>query len=398
MRVYRLLLIIGLLLWLGLTLALNASAPPEILPLFTLRFSSSAALAWLLSGAGLLLLALRAALPRRSAGTEWVSRFEGLAAYLNEGVVVCGKDGRARWHNDAGRELLLEGDTLAENVGELLRRAQSSGKVTIQMLPLREGLRFSVQALPLDHHTFALICRPLQSASGQGAFYENFIRRIVHDMRNPLAAIIGHAANMRQSPGVEPESWRKSAATIEDEAQRLARLVDSLLFDARLAYVPLELQRLDVADVLEEALYAHDEQAQRQGKSLQLEAPPGAMPLEGDRDLLVRAFENLIDNSLKYSGENGRLVVRLSDQPNLIVIQFSDNGEGIPPEYLPDRIFEPLVRARAHGSGSGLGLSIVRKIIEMHGGTISAQSRLGEGTTMTVRLPKPSERVTGNEV
>ncbi len=393
---YRLLLIIGLLLWLGLTLLLNAFAPPEVLPLFTLRFSSAFSLAWLLSGAGIGLLALRAALPRRSAGDEWVARFEGLAAYLNEGVVVCSGRGRVRWHNDAARELLLEGDTLVSNAGELLKRAQSSGKVAIQTLPLREGLRFSVQALPLDRQNFAVICRPMQSASGQGAFYENFIRRIVHDMRNPLAAIIGHAANMRQSPTVEPDGWRKSAGTIEDEAQRLARLVDSLLFDARLAYVPLELQRLDVADVLEEALYAHDEQAQNQGKSLQLETPPGAMPLEGDRDLLVRAFENLIDNSLKYSGEQGKLLVRLSDLPNMVVIQFSDNGEGIPPEYLPDRIFEPLVRARSHGSGSGLGLSIVRKIIEMHGGTISAQSKLGEGTTMTVRLPKPSERVMSN--
>ncbi|PJF24117.1 MAG: hypothetical protein CUN53_19450, partial [Phototrophicales bacterium] len=174
-------------------------------------------------------------------------------------------------------------------------------------------------------------------------------------MRNPLAAIIGHAANLRQSVAVEPENWRKSAVTIEDEAQRLARLVDSMLFDARLAYVPLALGMLDLADVLEEALYAHDERAQRDGKSLEMDAPPGSMPLEGDRDLLVRAFENLIDNGLKYSGADGRVSIRLEAQPSQYVIQFVDNGEGIPAEYLPDRIFEPLVRARSHGSGSGLG-------------------------------------------
>jgi signal transduction histidine kinase len=163
-----------------------------------------------------------------------------------------------------------------------------------------------------------------------------------------------------------------------------------MLFDARLAYVPLEMQSLDLADVLEEALYAHDERAEREGKSLAMDTPTVPMRLEADRDLLTRAFENLIDNSLKYSGEGGRLHIRLQSQPNVYLIEFADNGEGIPPEYLPDRIFEPLVRARSHGSGSGLGLSVARKIFEIHGGTITVQSQIGIGTTMTVRLPRPS--------
>jgi signal transduction histidine kinase len=164
-----------------------------------------------------------------------------------------------------------------------------------------------------------------------------------------------------------------------------------MLFDARLAYVPLEIRQHDLADILEEALFAHEERAHQAGKAMEMDVPPSPMPLEGDRDLLTRAFENLIDNSLKYSGADGRLRIRLETQPNAYLIQFEDNGEGIPPEFLPDRIFEPLVRARSHGSGSGLGLSTVRKIIEMHGGTVSAQSRLNAGTTMTIRLPRPGE-------
>ena len=223
----------------------------------------------------------------------------------------------------------------------------------------------------------------------KNTFYENFIRRIVHDLRNPLAAIIGHAANLSQAPTVEPEAWRKSIHTIENEAQRLTRLVDSMLFDARLAYVPLQPQTIDFADVLEEALYTHEDRAAREGKSLSLNVPPNPTPFEGDRDLLLRAFENLIDNSLKYSREGCAVTVRLIDAPTYYVVTVQDNGDGIPPDYLPERIFEPLVRARQAGSGSGLGLSIVRKIIEMHGGSINAQSRLGTGTTMTVRLNKP---------
>jgi signal transduction histidine kinase len=374
------------LLWIVLTLVLLAASQTAGTPLVTIRFASTGVIVWIMSGVGLALLAILRVIRSRTSGGAWIARFESLSMYLNEGVLVADRRGRVRWHNEAARDL-LDGAALNANVLGLLKRAQSSERITIQTLALREGQRVSVQAFPLDRGSCALVCRPLQGGT-QNAFYENFIRRIVHDMRNPLAAIIGHAANLRQSVAVEPENWRKSAVTIEDEAQRLARLVDSMLFDARLAYVPLALGMLDLADVLEEALYAHDERAQRDGKSLEMDAPPGSMPLEGDRDLLVRAFENLIDNGLKYSGADGRVSIRLEAQPSQYVIQFVDNGEGIPAEYLPDRIFEPLVRARSHGSGSGLGLSIVRKIIEMHGGTITAQSRLGMGTTMTVCLPR----------
>ncbi|MBL8155295.1 MAG: hypothetical protein JNM70_14020, partial [Anaerolineae bacterium] len=355
---YRFLYAAGVLLWIVLTLALISASQTAGTPLVVIRFASTGVIVWIMSGVGLALLAILRVIRSRTTGDAWIARFESLSTYLNEGVLVADRRGRVRWHNEAARDL-LDGAGLNANVLGLLKRAQSSERITIQTLALREGQRVSVQAFTLDRDSYALVCRPLQGGT-QNTFYENFIRRIVHDMRNPLAAIIGHAANLRQSVTVEPENWRKSATTIEDEAQRLARLVDSMLFDARLAYVPLAPGMLDLADVLEEALYAHDERAQRDGKSLEMDAPPGPMPLEGDRDLLVRAFENLIDNGLKYSGADGRVSIRLGAQPSQYVVQFVDNGEGIPAEYLPDRIFEPLVRARSHGSGSGLGLSIVR--------------------------------------
>ena len=389
---YRILYIFGILCWVGLTLLLDQAARETGVPLVSVRFLSAISFIWLLTGIGLFLLGILNLLRSRSSGSQWITRFESLSVYLNEGVVVCDNRGRVKWHNDTAKDLMQDG-ALNPNLRVLIKRAQSNKGIALQTLAVGEGLRYSVQALPLDRRTYALISRPLQSSGQQNSFYESFIRRIVHDMRNPLAAIIGHAANMRQSNNVEPEVWRKSVSTIESEAQRLARLVDSMLFDARLAYVPLELKMIDLADVLEEALYAQDERAQSEVKSLEMDSPPGSMRLEGDRDLLVRAFENLIDNSLKYSGVDGRLHISLQIEPNAFVIQFADNGEGIPAEYLPERIFEPLVRARSQGSGSGLGLSTVRKIIEMHGGTISAQSRVGVGTTMTVRLARPAEVV-----
>lgn len=386
---YRLLVIVALVGWLFITVIASEISRSLNSPLVLVRFTTEIGFFWALLGVGLLLMLLLGLFRSRAARGRWIKHYQAFSLYLNEGILVCNAKGRVHWHNESASSL-LEGKLLDHNLRVLLKRAQTNKGVALQTLAVGEG-RYAVQALPLDRHTYALISRPLNSTGQPNNFYENFIRRIVHDMRNPLAAIIGHAANMRQSPQFEPESWRRSVGTIEDEAQRLARLVDSMLFDARLAYVPLAITRHDLVDILEEALYAQDERAQREGKTLEMQSPPGAMRLEGDRDLLVRAFENLIDNSLKYSGAEGCLRITLESQPNAYIIRFEDNGEGIPPEYLPDRIFEPLVRARAHGSGSGLGLSTVRKIIEMHGGTITANSRLAVGTTMTIRLPRPGE-------
>ncbi|MEO0566068.1 MAG: HAMP domain-containing sensor histidine kinase, partial [Chloroflexota bacterium] len=221
--------------------------------------------------------------------------------------------------------------------------------------------------------------------------YDHFIRRIVHDMRNPLAGIIGHAANLRHLSPDDGEGLAKSAAVIENEAQRLARLVDSMLFDARLAYIPLTIETFDVMDIVEEAMFAHDETAAERDVSIEVQAPPEALPFSGDRDLLVRAVSNLIDNSIKYSGEGGQVLVRVGRKGTTYLIAIRDNGPGIPPDYLPDRIFEAFVRAGAGGNGSGLGLSIVRKIARMHGGDVQAKSALGEGTQMLITLPASGE-------
>lgn len=370
------------LLWTGGLLLIDALYSGA--PLLIVRFADYPVIVYLASGL-LLIILLASAFARRAHDTA--AQLQAAAPYLADAVFICTPRGRIRWQNAAAHDL-LNADRLPDPLIALIARAKKTRRVTTQTISLREGVRCAAQAVPLDGATMALICRALQSETSKTTFYENFIRRIVHDMRNPLAGIIGHAANLSAAPTIEADAWRKSAATIEGEAQRLARLVDSMLFDARLAYVPLEATSLDLIDVLEEAVYAHDERAQREGKAIALEAPPAPMRFHGDRDLLTRAFENLIDNSLKYSNGNGRLTVRAEIAPQAYTIAFKDNGSGIPPEYLPDRIFEPLVRARPQGSGSGLGLSIVRKIVEMHGGSVTAASRVGEGTTMLIRLPR----------
>lgn len=312
---------------------------------------------------------------------------------INEGVAIFSvsrSQPQLQWINAAGLAYFYEQKQLNPEVGRLLQRTIESQHITAQSLSLGEGTRVTIQVTPLSENTVSVVARSLQSDADTSSFYENFIRRIVHDMRNPLAAVIAHASNLYLAPPGDTTTWQNTARTIENEAQRLTRLVDSMLFDARLAFVPIAPEKIDLVDVIEDVMFQHDERANREGKAIEIETPSEAVTVQADRDLLVRALSNLVDNSLKYSKSGAVVLIRLEPTPTQTILKVMDNGDGIPPDYLPDKIFDPLVRARPRGehSGSGLGLSIVKKIVELHGGTIAVQSVVGKGTTMTICLPR----------
>ncbi len=382
MRLYRLALLLLAIGWIILTAILFTRAIDDGAPFLTVRFASVAGMLWLLIGAA---LPLAIALSGIRAGRARARRIERAAALI-EGTAIVDRRGRVLWHNAAAARM-IERERLSAPVAGLVDRALRGGRTMTQTLTVRDGVHFAIQAQPIDQHSAVVTSRPVIGTEGQAAFYDNFIRRIVHDMRNPLAGIIGHAANLSGAETIDADSWRASARIIETEANRLTRLVDSMLFDARLSYVPPQWTRVDLIDLLEDAVYRQDERAIREGKALSIDAPNAAMPIEADRDLLLRAFQNLIDNGLKYSGAGGTVRIVLQFHDDGCQVRVEDDGIGIPPEYLPDRIFEPMVRVSGDGGGTGLGLSIVRKIVELHGGTIHADSRVGVGTTMIVDLP-----------
>jgi signal transduction histidine kinase len=349
-------------------------------PLITIRAAHELALLWFIVawvGTGILIVwAGKAVRQYDDAHTQVVKLLSVVDSATGNGLALYDGNMRMRWSNRAAQQY-LNGET-----ERLARYALETGHMASQSYSLNETTRLNVQAVPLEGKLIAVTAAPLRHETDQ--FYERFIRRIVHDMRNPLAAIIAHASNLRDASSVD----QNSLATIEHEAQRLARLVDSILFDARLSYVPLAIEPVDLIDVLEEVQYQHDERAIREGKSLQIEAFTDTALIEADRDLLVRALGNLVDNSLKYSQAGAKISIMLASGQGQYVVKVSDTGDGIPPDYLPDRIFEALVRARPKDGGSGLGLSIVKKIVEMHKGSIAVESTLGKGTTFTLCLPK----------
>ncbi|GEM_PF-437922 len=321
-----------------------------------------------------------------------------LSDQLNEGVALYDWRLNLQYANATAERTLLKSDQFQTEITRLLRRAAETQGVASQSLVIDETQRVNVQAAPLADGSISLISRPMQNDADQSNFYERYIRRIVHDMRNPLAAIIAHAGNLRAAPDMDATAYEYTATTIENEAQRLTRLVDSILFDARLSYVPPMKEPIDLGDIIDNVFFQYDERAIREDKTIEVEKPSTPAPLEADHDLLVRALGNLVDNSLKYSQSGAIIRLMLEPTATHYLIKVADTGEGIPPDYLPDRIFEALVRVRPkEGSlrakdtlGSGLGLSIVKKIAELHGGEISVESTVGKGTTMMLVLPRNS--------
>jgi len=193
------------------------------------------------------------------------------------------------------------------------------------------------------------------------------------------------------SCNIEEEAlWRRSQRFISGEVERLARLVDDLLTFSRLETSPSQMRPVKVRAIAEEAISALWEAAERAQVTLLLQAPPGLPRVLADPDRLQQVFINLLDNAIKYSSGGATATIRLYHEGNVVPVEVADTGPGIATDDLP-HIFEPMFRgstaAIRASLGTGLGLTIVKTILEQHGTTISVESALGEGTTFTFRLP-----------
>ena len=222
--------------------------------------------------------------------------------------------------------------------------------------------------------------------------HRRFVRRLDHELKNPLTAMrIGLANLAGTSP--RPEQ-REILTSVETQAERLGRLVTDLRKLVELEARPLEREPVDVGEVLGEAVELAQQQSAAAQRQISLSVPRAPWPLppvSGDRDLLFLAIYNLMDNALKFTRDGDRLEVRAFEDGTTVVVEVADTGSGVPEEDLP-HIFEELYRGQqARGvEGSGLGLALVRAVVERHGGHAAVRSRPGKGTVFTLRLPVAS--------
>jgi signal transduction histidine kinase len=211
---------------------------------------------------------------------------------------------------------------------------------------------------------------------------------VAHDLRTPLARLRGTAELALQNEG-QPAAKQEALAECVEESDRVLSMLKTLtdIAEAEAGMMRLERAPTDLAKLAREVVELYELVAEEKRIQVQtLAAAPCEVAVDPTR--LRQVFANLLDNALKYTPDGGCVVLRLDREPETVVIRFRDTGPGIPEEEQP-RIWDRLYRGDKSRSqrGLGLGLSLVKAVVEAHGGSVKVQSRPGEGAEFEVRLP-----------
>jgi len=213
---------------------------------------------------------------------------------------------------------------------------------------------------------------------------------IAHDMKHPVITSLGFLSRLlAEKRGPLTGAQRSCIELIRDEQIRLEKLINDFVELAKLeisegkpVYGPFSME-----NALHEKIGAEKGELDKKHIDIAFEHPNALPIINADTIMINRVITNLLDNALKYTNSGGTVTVNLSDRQEDILVQITDSGIGIAQEHLP-YIFDTFYRVNADSGGSGLGLSIVKKIVEAHGGNIWVESEPGKGSTFSFTLPK----------
>jgi two-component system CheB/CheR fusion protein len=221
---------------------------------------------------------------------------------------------------------------------------------------------------------------------------DEFLAMLSHELRNPLGAMVTATAMLKTDSGA-PSRTEKCITILERQSKQMSHLLDDLLEASRVTQHKIDLKKatLDLNGVVNEAIEAVRGQLESRAVELQVEIHPRPLMVEGDPARLQQIHVNLLNNAAKYTPRGGHVRLRTGVEESMAVIRVSDDGAGIRPDML-ESIFELFVQSRRTldraAGGLGVGLTLVRSLITMHGGTVSAHSRgEGQGSEFVVRLP-----------
>ncbi|HEY2156262.1 MAG TPA: response regulator [Isosphaeraceae bacterium] len=220
---------------------------------------------------------------------------------------------------------------------------------------------------------------------------DEFLAMLAHELRNPLAAIDGAVQVAEGADADEHLAWAREV--IGRQTKQLSRLIDDLLDVSRITQGKIQLRKepLDLAAAVARAVESVRPQVDASRHALEVDVGPGPLPVEADPSRIEQVLGNLLTNAAKYTPDGGRIRLSARREGGEVVVEVEDSGVGIDPEMLP-RIFDAFTQVeqtidRSQG-GLGIGLTLVRRLVEMHGGSVAARSGgPGRGSTFTVRLP-----------
>jgi PAS domain S-box-containing protein len=256
-----------------------------------------------------------------------------------------------------------------------------------------DGVTVDVSAQKLDQQRLSMLNDQLRE---QDRRKDEFLATLAHELRNPLAPIRTGLHALRA--GCSPEQQIRLGEMMERQLGHLVRMVDDLLDISRvtLGKITLKKEHVDFRTVLHGALETTRPLVEAAAHELAVRLPPDPLPLEVDPTRIAQVIANLVNNSAKYTPRGGRIQITAEATSGTLVVRVSDSGLGIPVDMLP-KVFDIFMQVErsiedSHG-GLGIGLALVRKLVEMHGGNVEAHSPgQGRGSTFTIRLPLAAER------
>ncbi|HEY4319927.1 MAG TPA: ATP-binding protein [Gemmatimonadales bacterium] len=229
-------------------------------------------------------------------------------------------------------------------------------------------------------------------AERAGRIKDEFLATLSHELRTPLSAIMGWSEVLKL-PGRSPADLEQGLATIERNARAQTRIIEDLLDMSRIVSgkVRLDVQPIDLELVVAAAVDTVRPAADAKGVVIDVDPAMSGVAISGDPSRLQQVFWNLLSNAVKFTPRGGRIDLRIRQQASQVDVTVADTGEGIDPAFLPllfDRFRQADATTTRHHGGLGLGLAIVKQLVELHGGTVTAESAgVQQGASLTVSLP-----------
>jgi two-component system phosphate regulon sensor histidine kinase PhoR len=336
--------------------------------------------------------------------TEGKQRLELIVSAMSQGVIVLGSNGQISLANRAVRGMLEnDRDPIGKTLLEVFRKPELENAVRSV---LAGGPSEVIEMTTWNTRVVQANLAPVTNASGVidsvvVVFHDltdirrtermrrDFVANVSHEFKTPLTSIRGYAETLLLGALDDRQISTEFLRIIERNAQHLETLVSDLLVLARLeADMPVSMDPVNIRTIVEEQLASRGSVFVERGVSVINECPD--IELQADRLRLSTAISNLIDNAVYYNKPNGEVRITGGIEDDMFRLSIADTGQGIPADELL-RVFERFYRvdkARSRESGgTGLGLSIVKHAIESQGGSITVSSRIGVGSTFTIKLP-----------
>ncbi len=320
------------------------------------------------------------------------SRLGAALAAVPQGVVICDGSGAVRFRNEFAESFVnaRHAEALVEQAIDEQLQAALAGRPDRRSIevygPPRRAL--VIMSMPLDDGALCII-EDVSERRRLEAVRRDFVANISHELKTPVGALGLLAETLAEERS--PEVSARLARRLQDEALRVGRIIDDLLDLSRIeAEEAPSREPVPVHLVVAEAVDRVRSLAERQQVTVDVEEISERQTIRGDRRQLVSAVANLLENAVKYSDPGGVVAVRSHTDGTWVELAVRDDGVGIPSRDL-ERIFERFYRvdrARSRETGgTGLGLAIVRHVAQNHRGEVRVESREGEGSTFTLRLP-----------